>query len=160
MSTTAAFAPQWDTGWMIWLVILIVAAGICWLTAICAGIARAWAVAGGAVVCALVVGAIGTFLAFPFSGQYHRFVPQQGRVAKTGFRFLASDTQGGGSTQKYVITFADGRSFGCMDTRCANVTKGDYLILMCERSFQFNAPVEGWDCNWGRDTKANGSVIP
>ena len=164
---------QWDTGWMIWMIILVSLAAICWLTAIGTGL---WwllrarkdtsydSISG--VVCliaigsAVVIGILGTVIGFPFSGQYHRFVPKSGTVAKIGFRFLASDQQGGGTTQKYVITFADGRSYGCLDTRCANVAVGDHLTLMCERSFQFNVAYPGWDCNWGVDRKPSGQVIP
>jgi hypothetical protein len=162
---------QWDTGWLIWMAILIALAAICWGTVIGSGILYITkgrksdsSVSGvtlvAALVAALVAGAVGTWVALPFSGQYHRYVPESGTVAAVGSRFLASDTSGGGSTQKFVVTFKDGRSFGCLDTRCANITKGDKLTLLCERQFQFNAPNEGWDCNWGIDRKPNGEVIP
>lgn len=163
---------QWDTGWMIWVIILAIIAGLAWSAAIGSGIY--WLARGrkvsydslsgpvflGAVVIALIIGAIGTVVAFPFSGQYHRYVPEAGTVAKVGSRFIASGTSGGGTDQKYVVTFADGRSYGCLDTRCANVAVGDSLTLLCKRVFQFNAPSEGWDCNWGSDRKQNGTVIP
>src|SRR5215469_16711800 len=108
---------QWDTGWLIWVIILAALAALCWLVAIASGVAY-WTidrrnhgdtftgpVALGAVGVALIIGIIGTFVAFPFSGQYHRFVPESGTVAAVGSRFLASDTSGGGSTQKFVVTF-------------------------------------------------------
>jgi uncharacterized SAM-binding protein YcdF (DUF218 family) len=158
---------QWDTSWLIWMAILIAIAAAAWITAIVAGIitlkTRGSSGAGtliAAVIAALIVGGIGTWTAFPFSGQYHRYVPESGVVTAVGSRFLASDTNGGGSTQKFVVTFTDGRSYGCLDTRCANVTKGDHLTLLCEREFQFNAPNEGWNCNWGIDRKADGEIIP
>jgi hypothetical protein len=158
---------QWDMAWLIWLAITIILAVICWGVAVAAGVValrskgeHGVGVGIIAVICALVIGAIGTWVSLPWSGQYHRFVPEAGVVAKTGSRFLASDTSGGGSTQKYVITFRDGRSYGVLDTRAANVEVGDRATFMCERVFQLNAPSEGYDCNWGRDVKPDGSVIP
>lgn len=155
----------WDPGWLIWTIILIVLAGIAWLCTL-GGVVAAFLTKGEtgppfALLCfatALIIGALGFFVDFPFSGQYHRFVPKTGVVTAVGSRFLASGTQGGGSTQKFVVTMG-GRDYGCNDTRCATVRKGDRLTLMCERSWQW-AGVPGWDCNWGIDHQANGNVIP
>jgi hypothetical protein len=109
----------------------------------------------------LITLGIGAYVLFPLSGQYHRFVPKTGTVATIGSRLVSS---GSGSSmsvnQKYVVTFTDGESYGVLDTRAANVKPGDKLTVMCERVFQFNAPNEGWDCNWGQDVKPNGVVIP
>lgn len=158
---------QWDLSWLIWVIILASVAGLALLTAIGATIAGVrnpdGAGAGVLLIAAIILvvaGGIGTFVSLPWSGQYHRFVPKTGVVSKIGSRFLASDVNGGGTTQKYVVTFSNGQSYGCLDTRCANVAAGDHLTLLCERSFQFNAPNEGWDCNWGIDRKPNGTVIP
>jgi hypothetical protein len=160
-------SAQWDTGYLITLGVCIVV-GVAAVGAAGVGFWRArWhdsdlgvpAVLIGVIVLAICLG-VGLYTATPFSGQYHRFQPLGGVVTKVGPRFLASDTQGGGSTQKYVLTFRSGLSIGCLDTRCANVEPGDDVTLMCERVFQFNAPSQGWDCNWGIDRKPDGSVIP
>jgi hypothetical protein len=167
------FTAQWDMGYLIGLYACIGVAVIC-VIAIIGGLIAANNTrpgyyggdtgAGVAVIAAvvlLIVTGVGLFIATPFSGQYHRFVPKTGTVADIGSRLIAS---GSGSSatvnQKFVVTYTDGSTYGCLDTRCANVTKGDHLTLLCERVFQFNQPNEGWDCNWGEDVKANGSVIP
>ena len=110
---------QWDNLWLIWMWILGVAAGLAWLTALGSGLyylfrgrkkesryqtPASLLTCGLAVVVALIIGAIGTFVAFPFSGQYHRYVPKAGIVANIGNRFIGSDTQGGGTTQKFGET--------------------------------------------------------
>lgn len=156
----------WDPGWLVAvyalggasvLLLLIIAAGIAAAMLgddLSAGLPVAGLAGLGLVLCLAVLG----FVSFPWSGQYHRFVPKTGVVTAVGSRFLASGTQGGGSTQKFVVTMG-GRDYGCNDTRCATVRKGDRLTLMCERSWQW-AGVPGWDCNWGIDHQANGNVIP
>jgi hypothetical protein len=164
------FHQQWDTGYLIGMAATITITVVAAVVAIIAtivyirsddrGDGYSGLVAVVAAVVFLIAGGVGTFVSFPWSGQYHRYQPQAGVVAKVGSRFLASDTSGGGTTQKFVVTFKDGRSFGCLDTRCSNVAVGDDLTLMCERAFQFNAPYPGWDCNWGIDRKPSGAVIP
>jgi hypothetical protein len=166
------FHQQWDTGYMIGMIVTIVLTVVFGIIAIVAGVrwlrqdseqrdnGYSGLVAVVAAVIFLIAGAVGTWVSFPWSGQYHRYQPQAGVVAKVGSRFLASDQTNGGTTQKFVVTFKDGRSFGCLDTRCSNVAVGDDLTLMCERAFQFNAPYPGWDCNWGIDRKPDGTVIP
>lgn len=107
----------------------------------------------------LAAGILGTWNAWPFSGQYHRYQPLGGTVTSIGSRLIASDTQGGGSTQKFVLTFSNGEALGCNDTRCSAVRVGDKVTLMCERAYQWNAPSPGWDCNWGRDQQPDGTTF-
>ena len=80
-------------------------------------------------------------------------------VASISSRLIASDTQNGGSTQKFVLTFTGGQALGCNDTRCSAVKVGDKVTLMCERTYQWNAPSPGWDCNWGRDQRPDGTAF-
>jgi hypothetical protein len=166
------FTAQWDMNYVIPLVVL----GIVGVIAVLVGAlalfktatdtsryhSDAWPMTAlvSAVVVVLVA-IIGGWVAFPLSGQYHRFVPKTGTVAVVGSRLVSSGS-GNSATmqQKYVVTFTDGESYGVLDTRAANVAKGDKLTVMCERVFQWNAPNEGWDCNWGQDVKPNGIVIP
>lgn len=160
-------SQQWDTGWEIGMyVLVIVTAGALAASVgglIVALVTRADAGLGTMLVgacAALVAGIILVIVAWPFSGQYHRYQPLGGTVAKVGSRLIASGTSGGGSTQKFVLTFKGGLSLGCNDTRCSNVDVGDQVTLMCERAYQLNAPSPGWDCNWGQDVKPDGSLVP
>jgi hypothetical protein len=94
----------------------------------------------------IIVGIIGTVVAFPFSGAYHRYVPISGTISQTVQSRFLSD--GSGSTQNYLVVI-NNRQYRCDDTRCAGLVKGTKLTLMCEKSFQFNA-TSGWVCNWGK----------
>lgn len=149
------FHPIWNPTWLIWMIILSISAGLAWLVAIPAGIH--WLRKGhsastsrrtfvSAAIIALVIGSIGTAVAFPFSGQYHRYVPVSGKVTMISSRLLA-DNQGG-TTQKFVFVIG-GQPYGCNDTRCALVKHGQVVTLMCERTWQWSG-TPGWDCNWGK----------
>lgn len=165
------FAQQWDTGYLIGMVITVAVTAGAGLTVIGAFITalvtRGDRGAGALVVAAtvmIIAGGIGTWIAWPFSGQYHRYQPLGGTVASISSRLIASGTNGGGSTQKFVLTFAGGTdasgdrpALGCNDTRCSAVRVGDKVTLMCERSYQLNAPTQGWDCNWGEDVRPDGT---
>lgn len=101
----------------------------------------AWCSAGAAVV--VVVASVLFF--YPFKAEYHQWREVSGTVATTNSRFLSGDN---GTDQKFVVTFdGSGQQFGCSDTRCAGVQKGDDLTLTCKRSWQwFGTP--GYDCNF------------
>lgn len=85
---------------------------------------------------------------WPLNMQYHRYVPTTITVGRIANRFIASDTTGGGSTQRFVLESSDGMPYACDDTRCALVTKGEVITLMCVRQFEQNG-VAGYACNWG-----------
>lgn len=157
-------AQQWDTGYMITMIVTILITGTAVLTVVGSFItalvtqgSRGVGVLLVSAVVVLVAGAAGTWNAWPFDGQYHRYQPLGGTVASISSRLIASGTSGGGSTQKFVLTFTDGSALGCNDTRCSAVKTGDKVTLMCERAYQWNAPSPGWDCNWGRDQQADGT---
>jgi hypothetical protein len=163
------FNQQWDTGYLIGMAaagFFVIAGLACFITG---GIrffttddtysaSGLVAVIGGFVAVGAFIGL--AFAAWPLDGQYHRYQPLGGTVVKVGSRLIASGTSGGGSTQKFVLTFKGGQSLGCNDTRCSNVDVGDQVTLMCERAYQFNAPSPGWDCNWGQDRKPGGALVP
>lgn len=158
---------QWDTGYLIGMVITIIvtaggliAAIAAFITALITKGERGVGVLVSGAIVFVIAGIVGTVIAWPFDGQYHRYVPMGGTVTQVSSRLIASDTSGGGSTQKFVLTFSDGTALGCNDTRCSQVGKGDVVKLLCERSYQFNAPSPGYDCNWGQDRKPNGSLVP
>jgi hypothetical protein len=157
-------AQQWDTGYLIWMIITILITGAAFLTAVGSFIAalltRGRSGVGVLLVSVIIfgiAGLIGTYVAWPFDGQYHRCQPLGGTVASISSRLIASDKQNGGSTQKFVLTFTGGQALGCNDTRCSAVQAGDKVTLMCERAYQWNAPSPGWDCNWGRDQRPDGT---
>jgi hypothetical protein len=82
---------------------------------------------------------------YPYSGEYHHWQNISGTVSSTNSRFLSD---GHGTSQKFVVTL-DGspQQFGCNDTRCATVHKGDSLTITCKRTWQwFGTP--GYDCNF------------
>jgi hypothetical protein len=150
---------QWNTGWLIAMIALIALAVIAWLLVIGCGFwyftgARDYRkhsstlsgpIALGALCAALVIGGIGTYVAFPFSAAYHRYAPVTGTVTVTESRFLGS---GNSTTQNYLIGI-NGKDYRCDDTRCSQLEKGDVVTLLCEKSFQFNG-VSGSVCNWGK----------
>jgi len=96
-------------------------------------------------VIAVLITAIGSW---PYKAEYHKWQNVDGVVTSTNSRFLASGDKNGGTNQKFVVTFkGSDQQFGCNDTRCATVEKGDWLKITCMRSFQwFGTP--GYDCNF------------
>ena len=110
---------------------------------------RKWAYGIGIGLAVVMLGFF-TAVAFPpFPGQYNQYTPISGTVKQLSSRFLASDTEGGGSNQRFLVTFTNGVHVGCDDTRCSVLKQGDEVTLLCEKVFQTNA-IEGWACNFGR----------
>ena len=146
------YHQQWDPTYVIWMIVFIVVCGAAWLTFIVAGAVairtrgnRGWGTLIGALCVAIIGGAIGTLIAFPFSGQYHRFKPVSGTVTAVGSRFLGDGS--GGTNQKFVVTI-DGQPWAVNDTRASQLVKGDRVLIYCERAWQWQG-TPGWDCNWG-----------
>jgi hypothetical protein len=83
---------------------------------------------------------------FPWSAQYHEYVPESGRVQAISSRFIAQD--GGGSDQRFAVIL-HGQTYACDDSRCSNLHKGSPVTLMCIREYQFNG-TPGYVCNWGK----------
>lgn len=96
-----------------------------------------------ATVALLVIGGT-AFGMWPYKAEYHQWRTTSGTVAAIDSRVLAD---GEGMTQRFVVTFTDGRQRACDDTRCATVHTGDFLTLRCKRAYQWGA-TPGWDCNW------------
>lgn len=91
-------------------------------------------------VLALVV--IPLFGYWPYKGDYHRLQPISGVVASVDSRFLAA-------SQYVVVTYREGETVRCDDSRCATVKVGDQLRLLCTKEFEYGA-VNGWGCRWGQ----------
>ena len=110
---------------------------------------RKWAYGISSVLAAIML-LIFVVAAWPvLPGEYNSFTPFSGIVKETSSRFLASDTQGGGSNQRFLVEFTNGQHVGCDDTRCSGLKSGDPVTLLCEKVFQWNA-TEGWACNFGK----------
>lgn len=100
----------------------------------------------GAWVLAAVL-AIGTAIGmWPYKAEYHAWRTTSGTVKAMDSRLVASGDKGA-MTQRFVVTYTDGRQRACDDTRCATVKPGDVLTLNCKRAYQWGA-TPGWDCNW------------
>lgn len=87
---------------------------------------------------------------WPWSTEYHRWHTTTGTVTAVSSRFLASDTSGGGSTQRFVVELKGLGERACDDTRCALVKPGDHLTLSCKRAWQY-AGEHGYDCAYVED---------
>jgi apolipoprotein N-acyltransferase len=147
-------AAQWDSGLIISFWVFGIAGVICLVMVIGGAVAAkvsdggntGFAAIGGGlvglVVCALAL----TASWFPFKAQYNRYVPVAGTVQQISSRILGDGNNS--VTQRFVITFRDGRQRACDDTRCSLVRAGDFVVELCERDFQLNTPAEGWNCNF------------
>lgn len=92
---------------------------------------------------------------FPWSAQYHRYVPKTGVVDNIGARFTSGTDSGdtSGAIGSYVVQFAGSTTrYDCLDNRCALARRGDRLTLSCIRHFVWSG-VPGWDCNFVRDDR-------
>jgi hypothetical protein len=109
------------------------------------GIARglAWTAIGSILV---VIAATAWFM-WPYSGEYHQWRTESGTVTQIDSRLLASDTKGGGTTQRFVVELDGDRQRSCDDTRCAQVEVGDVLTISCKRAWQYSG-THGYDCNF------------
>jgi hypothetical protein len=92
-----------------------------------------------AAILALII--VPLFALWPYQGDYHRFQPVRGTVAKVETRSFDS---------VYVITYQEGAVVRCDDSRCANIHAGDRLSLLCTKEHQFGSPLgaDGWGCRW------------
>lgn len=111
--------------------------------------------AGGFFTClALALGVVIAtgLLMWPWHAEYHRWTTVTGEVRTVSSRFLASDTQGGGSTQRFVVDLAGVGQRSCDDTRCSLVKPGDRLTLSCKREWQYTG-TPGWSCAYVDDAR-------
>lgn len=142
-------ASQLDTSVLIGTIIVLIFGIIC--TAISVGIGifnESW-LAGIAseIVTVVLTGAFMFLVWFPFGYAYNHYVPVSGTVTQVNSRFIASGN--GGSTQYWAIWFGN-MPYKCDDTRCGGLHAGSKVTLLCEKEFQFNAPQQGYICNWGK----------
>jgi hypothetical protein len=138
---------NWNFGWELAMGFLAALTGVGIIFAIVMGFMRIGLGVALGLGWAIVFGAIMAWVAFPFSGVYHRYQPVSGKVTQNvTSRFLGDGS--GGTNQNYLVAI-NGNTYRCDDTRCSGLVKGDDVTLMCEKSYQFNA-TSGWVCNWGK----------
>lgn len=100
--------------------------GALWAIAFCFGLAMLWPVT---------------------DSDYHKYKPHSGVVAEVNQRLVAKDKS---MEQKIVVRFeGDELEYGCLDTRCSLVKKGDHLDLSCIKVWQYKTPA-GSDCKFVR----------
>lgn len=84
---------------------------------------------------------------WPYQAEYHKWEVKSGVVEKIDKRLVSSGDSG--MEEKLVVRFAgDSQQYGCLDTRCASVSEGDELALLCKRAWEW-AATDGYDCKWG-----------
>lgn len=86
---------------------------------------------------------------YPDDFAHHHYTRYTGTVAETNSRLIASGTDGGGTDQKFVVSFkeAPNEQYGVIDTRAALVKPGQTLTIDCVKIWQ-QAGTEGQDCQF------------
>lgn len=143
-------SAQLDTSVLIGTIVGVVFFAICFIIALILLFLREWIWGIGVTIVGLVLAGICLFFAwFPFGYQYNYYVPKTGTVTAVSTRILSDGSNG--ITQREVV-WLNGQPYGCDDSRCAPpaMHKGMKVTLLCEKEFQFNAPNQGYACNWGK----------
>lgn len=96
----------------------------------------------GIVMVIVIVGA--AFGYYPYKTEYHKWMPKSGIVSDMNKRLVSNGDKG--MSEKIVVVI-DGQEYGCNDTRCTLVNKGDTLNLKCIRSYEWGS-VPGYDCRF------------
>ena len=139
---------QWSLGVLIGLPLVGLVLLIC-LIVFAAGLFAsysedAWFLSGGSAVIALITLAIVGLSYYPYKAEYHQWRPTTGVVTDMNKR-LVSDGDNGMSEK--IVVVINGQEYGCNDTRCSLVEKGDTLTLKCKRSYEWSS-VPGYDCHF------------
>lgn len=94
---------------------------------------------------AVVLTAIAIPSYYPYNEDYHKLQPVAGIVQTVDDRFMAM-------SQYVIITYKEGATVRCDDSRCVNVKSGDSLRLLCTKEHEFGSPMafDGWGCRWGQ----------
>jgi hypothetical protein len=149
----AMLHTETDTAFAIWRAIVVIFAVLCILAGTLFGafisgkIGAALGFISGAAVATIAVGIWVGVTWPPFASQYHTYVPTTITVASTSSRIL-NDGQGNVS-QRIAVLGTNGQTYGCDDTRCTVLAKGDVVTLMCEAEWETNGS-PGEVCNWGK----------
>jgi hypothetical protein len=102
----------------------------------------------GGIGAAVVTVAAALWSFYPWSTEYHMWRTIHGSISQISNRFIASGSDGGGSTQRFVVIFnGDTGQYSCDDTRCALLKVGDDLTISCKRAWQYSG-TPGYDCSF------------
>jgi hypothetical protein len=103
---------------------------------------------GIAVLLSLLTYGIFVWAAWPpYAMQYHTYQPTTITVDRIANRFISDGNKS--VNQRIVIATSSGALYGCDDTRCATLEKGQVVTLLCTQEWQGNANA-GEVCNWGK----------
>lgn len=145
------FQTMWSPGmWAFVIATPIAALLIILSTAVAAlAIAKHWynAILAG-VGCLLVLGAITLWAMWPLKMTYHEYRPVSGIVQSTSSRFLSD---GQGNVNQRIAVVIGGQVYGCDDTRCSLLKKGDPVTLLCKSEYEQNG-TPGDVCNFGANS--------
>jgi hypothetical protein len=121
---------------------------VCFAFAVWCLLVDLWGAAIVSAACGLLLAGVCAFFAlFPFGYAYNYYVPVSGTVTRVDTRFIGD---GSGGTTQYAVVWFGTHPYKCDDSRCIDLPKGTKVTLLCEKEFQFNAPNQGYICNWGK----------
>lgn len=85
---------------------------------------------------------------WPLSYDYHHWIPTEGTVVRVDKRIVS--TGDNSISEKYVMTFEDGRVRALNDTIGGTLREGSTAVMRCKKAYDFGVPREshGWDCKW------------
>lgn len=145
--------PEIDTAFAVWRVVVIILMGLC----ICGGIlttliceywaSRIMSILAGIALAGIIFGIWAWATWPPFDMQYHTYQPTTITVANVGTRII--DDGNNSVSERFAILGANGQTYGCDDTRCSVLDKGETITLLCEEEWEANG-VPGYVCNWGK----------
>ena len=80
---------------------------------------------------------------FPYNPEYHRYIPVTGTVQDVSNRIIGD----GSSIEQKFVVLINGQEYGCTDTRCALIKKGDTIEMNCLAVWVFQGQ-KAYDCNF------------
>lgn len=93
----------------------------------------------------IVVGAWVALAWPPFDMDYHRYDTVTGTVTSVEKRLVS---EGEGMSEKYVVALdGDSQQYGCLDTRCSAIKKGEPVEMSCIRVWAWYGS-DGFDCEF------------
>lgn len=80
---------------------------------------------------------------WPWDARFHQWRPVIGTVEQTNSRLISD----GKTVSQRIVVSIDGKPYGCDDTRCTLLQKGDQVALTCKPEYQW-AGVSGEACEF------------
>ncbi len=127
------------------MALLAVVVLLCAVVAVAAWVGEEKGLAAGVIGLAVAWALVTAGFCWPWDMQYHRWEKTEGVVYQSVGRLVGTD--GGGSTEQFVVQFRDGRVRRCDDSRCSGLVPGLTLSLWCIRDWQW-ASTPGYKCRY------------